>query len=171
MFGLTANMSLTEVKAAVISKASAGGFLSPIISFLKDMSLEWADVPTALATQRDGKPVIMLGRAFFAKHVKNESEAADVVLHEIMHHVFLHLARSEHYTALGYSFHLQNLAMDAIINAYLARFNCAGFMERFYDRLRAGLAPARALREVQLETLREQPHPYLWAAFVLHGGW
>ena len=46
-----------------------------------------------------------------------------------------------------------------------------GFMERFYDRLRAGLAPARALREVQLETLREQPHPYLWAAFVLHGGW
>lgn len=132
MFGLTANMSLTEVKAAVISKASAGGFLSPIISFLKDMSLEWADVPTALATQRDGKPVIMLGRAFFAKHVKNESEAADVVLHEIMHHVFLHLARSEHYTALGYSFHLQNLAMDAIINAYLARFNCAGFMERFY---------------------------------------
>jgi hypothetical protein len=128
-----AEASLAEIKDAVIAKATQGGFLSPIISFLKDMSLEWGDAPTAMAFVRDGKPVIVLGRVFFTLHVRNKSEAADVVLHEIMHHVFLHLARSEHYTKLGYSFHLQNLAMDAIINAYLARFNCAGFMERFYE--------------------------------------
>lgn len=45
------------------------------------------------------------------------------------------------------------------------------FMQRFYERLRAGSAPGSALRAVQLETLRAQPHPYAWAAFALHGGW
>lgn len=132
-FGNNSQASLKDIKDAVIEKAAKGGFLSPITSFLKDITLEWGDVPTALATTRDGRPLIVLGRGFFLLHVRNKSEAADVVLHEIMHHVFLHLARSEHYTKLGYSFYLQNLAMDAIINAYLARFGCAGFMERFYQ--------------------------------------
>ncbi len=47
----------------------------------------------------------------------------------------------------------------------------AGFMPRFYERLRAGSAPAYALRATQLETLARHPHPYFWSAFTLHGGW
>ncbi len=47
----------------------------------------------------------------------------------------------------------------------------ASFMEGFYDRLCAGVRPGRALREAQLDALRAQAHPYLWAAFALHGGW
>jgi CHAT domain-containing protein len=47
----------------------------------------------------------------------------------------------------------------------------AAFMPRFYQRLRAGRPTAQALRLTQLETLAQQPHPYFWAAFTLHGGW
>lgn len=47
----------------------------------------------------------------------------------------------------------------------------AGFMVRFYERLRAERQPARALRAAQLEMLGTHPHPYFWAAFALHGRW
>lgn len=47
----------------------------------------------------------------------------------------------------------------------------AGFMARFYERLRAERQPARALRAAQLEMLATHPHPYFWAAFALHGRW
>lgn len=47
----------------------------------------------------------------------------------------------------------------------------ARFMQGFYERLRAAMPAARALRQTQLETLRTHPHPHSWAAFVLHGGW
>jgi CHAT domain-containing protein len=49
--------------------------------------------------------------------------------------------------------------------------SAAMFMQGFYDRLRAGAAPGRALRETQIDTMRTQPHPYTWAPFTLHGGW
>jgi CHAT domain-containing protein len=42
-------------------------------------------------------------------------------------------------------------------------------MERFYDRLRSGMAKAQALRIAQMEVRVEYPHPYYWAAFVLTG--
>jgi CHAT domain-containing protein/tetratricopeptide (TPR) repeat protein len=44
-------------------------------------------------------------------------------------------------------------------------------MERFYARLLAGNRPAAALRDAQLHVLREQPHPFFWAPFVLFGRW
>ncbi len=44
-------------------------------------------------------------------------------------------------------------------------------MASFYGRLRAGDAPAAALRAAQLELLREQPHPFFWSPFVLVGRW
>jgi len=47
----------------------------------------------------------------------------------------------------------------------------ADFMARFYGRLRAGEPPAKALRNAQLATRAEHPHPYMWAAFALYGGW
>jgi CHAT domain-containing protein len=47
----------------------------------------------------------------------------------------------------------------------------AGFMPRFYERLRAEGQPAQALRATQIETLASHPHPYFWSAFTLHGGW
>lgn len=47
----------------------------------------------------------------------------------------------------------------------------AGFMQRFYERLRSEREPARALRATQVETLGLLPHPYFWSAFTLHGGW
>jgi CHAT domain-containing protein/tetratricopeptide (TPR) repeat protein len=45
----------------------------------------------------------------------------------------------------------------------------ADLMATFYARLRAGDSPARALRSAQCATLATHPHPYFWAAFVLHG--
>ena len=47
----------------------------------------------------------------------------------------------------------------------------AQMMERFYDRLQQGIAPAAALREAALAVAQDplQQHPYFWAAFQLFG--
>lgn len=45
------------------------------------------------------------------------------------------------------------------------------FMAAFYGALRRGQAPAQALQAAQAEVMRQFPHPFHWAAFVLHGGW
>jgi CHAT domain-containing protein len=47
----------------------------------------------------------------------------------------------------------------------------AELMSSFYTRLRAGDAPAAALRSAQLQQLRRQPHPFFWSPFVLLGRW
>lgn len=47
----------------------------------------------------------------------------------------------------------------------------ATLMTDFYKRLRAGHAPAAALRAAQRRLLREQPHPFFWSPFVLVGRW
>lgn len=44
-------------------------------------------------------------------------------------------------------------------------------MTDFYTRLRAGAAPAAALRAAQIQMLRRGAHPCYWAAFVLLGRW
>lgn len=43
------------------------------------------------------------------------------------------------------------------------------FMPRFYRHLAAGEPPVRALNLAQRQLLREYPHPYYWAPFVLTG--
>jgi CHAT domain-containing protein len=45
------------------------------------------------------------------------------------------------------------------------------FMTSFYGALRDGQEPAEALRIAQADVRRDHPHPFHWAAFVLHGGW
>ncbi len=45
------------------------------------------------------------------------------------------------------------------------------FMKRFHAALAGGQGPAAALRQAQAATRAEQPHPYFWAAFTVHGGW
>ncbi|MEJ7841019.1 MAG: CHAT domain-containing protein [Rubrobacter sp.] len=45
----------------------------------------------------------------------------------------------------------------------------ASLMEDYYERLRDGAGPARALRSAQLALKEEHPHPYHWAPFVLVG--
>lgn len=47
----------------------------------------------------------------------------------------------------------------------------ADFMRELYAQLGAGTHPALALRRAQLAAMHSHPHPYFWAAFVLHGGW
>jgi CHAT domain-containing protein/tetratricopeptide (TPR) repeat protein len=47
----------------------------------------------------------------------------------------------------------------------------ATLMTSFYTRLRAGARPAAALRDAQLQLLREQAHPFFWSPFVLVGRW
>lgn len=44
-------------------------------------------------------------------------------------------------------------------------------MDSFYQALCAGAAPAAALRQAQLALLRDQPHPFFWAPFVVMGRW
>ncbi len=45
------------------------------------------------------------------------------------------------------------------------------FMGVFYGSLRNGNSPSHALRTAQLDIMQTHPHPFHWAAFVLHGGW
>jgi CHAT domain-containing protein len=47
----------------------------------------------------------------------------------------------------------------------------ARLMTAFYSRLQAGVSPAAALRYAQCQLLKEHPHPYFWAPFVLMGRW
>ncbi|MFO1288803.1 MAG: CHAT domain-containing protein [Rubrivivax sp.] len=47
----------------------------------------------------------------------------------------------------------------------------AAFMSRLYAAWRGGCGLAQALQRAQEQTRRTHPHPYYWAAFVLHGGW
>lgn len=47
----------------------------------------------------------------------------------------------------------------------------AEFMHCFYTNLVAGKSANFALRAAQIGTLARFPHPYFWAAFVLHGRW
>ncbi len=47
----------------------------------------------------------------------------------------------------------------------------AAFMRDFYAALREGRSAAQALRDAQLRRRAEQPHPFFWSAFALHGGW
>jgi CHAT domain-containing protein len=35
----------------------------------------------------------------------------------------------------------------------------------------AGASVAAALRQAQLELMKEQPHPFFWSPFVLFGRW
>jgi CHAT domain-containing protein len=42
-------------------------------------------------------------------------------------------------------------------------------MERFYGYLQDGMGKASALRQAQLDTMKEYPSPYYWAAFTLIG--
>src|ERR1051325_10878441 len=47
----------------------------------------------------------------------------------------------------------------------------ATLMLNFYTRLREGSAPATALRFAQLQSLKQEPHPFFWSPFVLMGRW
>ncbi|MBV9959756.1 MAG: CHAT domain-containing protein, partial [Acidobacteria bacterium] len=47
----------------------------------------------------------------------------------------------------------------------------ANLMTDCYSRLCAGASVATALREAQLELMKEQPHPFFWSPFVLFGRW
>ncbi|NIN68237.1 MAG: CHAT domain-containing protein, partial [Anaerolineae bacterium] len=42
-------------------------------------------------------------------------------------------------------------------------------MERFYTHLGQGMGEAAALRQAQLEIMKDYPDPYYWASFVLSG--
>jgi hypothetical protein len=125
-------LPLRQIHDAVVFKAVRGGFLDPLRLFFKEMELEWSDCKTARAFRRNKKPIIQLGRAFFTKEVKNESEAADVIFHELMHHLLRHLSMMADLLKRGYSHANQNIAMDAINNSTLASVGCAGFFERYY---------------------------------------
>lgn len=45
----------------------------------------------------------------------------------------------------------------------------AVLMERFYEHLKKGMNKAEALRQAQLETMRDYPNPFYWAGFSLVG--
>ena len=47
----------------------------------------------------------------------------------------------------------------------------AVLMIDFYSRLKAGDGPAAALRYAQCQLLKDKPHPYFWAPFVILGRW
>ncbi|MDP2004289.1 MAG: CHAT domain-containing protein [Rubrivivax sp.] len=46
---------------------------------------------------------------------------------------------------------------------------CAALVTRFYAGLQGGAGPAQALQQAQAEAAKAGQHPFLWAAFTLHG--
>jgi len=44
-------------------------------------------------------------------------------------------------------------------------------MQKFYASLMAGRGPAAALRDAQIELIRENQHPFFWSPFILLGRW
>lgn len=53
-------------------------------------------------------------------------------------------------------------------------FGTQSLMARYYEKLTAGMGRSEALRETQLEMIKEggeYSHPYYWAAFILAGDW
>lgn len=125
--------TLDELKEVLTYTAVSARLYQPLRSLYHKMVLEWGDVETACATRRGGRQVITLGRRFFAERVKTLAFGSQCVLHEIMHHLFRHLLVMDELTEKGYSRRVQNLAQDAIINAYLDSVGCAGFFEEFYE--------------------------------------
>lgn len=124
---------LQDIQMALVCKAIEKRFFQPLKTFWREMVLEWGQTPTAHACRRKGVPTIVLGREFFAKNVLTTTEAAEIVMHEIMHHLFLHLTQDKIFRAQGYSHGVINVGEDAIINAYLHKIDCASFMARFYQ--------------------------------------
>lgn len=58
-------------------------------------------------------------------------------------------------------------ASGAVVSQWLVPDEAtAGLMSRLYGRLAAGATPAQALREAQLHTAAQHPHPYYWAPFT-----
>ncbi len=127
--------SLQRIKEAVIFKTHNTKLYSALKTFFRSMDMSWGNTETAHAQMLEGKPIIVLGQKFFDTQVQSEEEAAEVVLHEIMHHLFQHLHRLEKGELKTHDFRHVHLAMDAMVNAYLHQENCAGFMERYYDDL------------------------------------
>jgi hypothetical protein len=128
----TGPLSLREIHDAVIFKALRGRFLGPLRVLLKTIELEWGQCSSACAFRREGVAIVRLSADFVASNALTVNEMADVVHHEIMHHLLRHLIVAAVLLRRGFSHALQNLAMDAIINAHLHSVGCAEFMERYY---------------------------------------
>jgi hypothetical protein len=130
--------SLDDIKMELVCMAIRGGFFLPLKSFMHRMHLQWGNTKTAHATLKKGNPVIELGRKFFAEQVLNRGPsslryAAQIVLHEILHHLMMHLKTDHVFKARGISHKTINIGEDAIINSFLAKIGEAGFMEIFYN--------------------------------------
>jgi hypothetical protein len=155
--------SLAEIKEALVYRALEKKMFLPLRSFFQTMELKWGSTATAHAELVEGCPVIVLGITFFENEVQSISEAVDLVLHEIMHHLFRHLEMVPELLQQGYSIRIQNLAMDAVINAYLHSVQSAGFMERYYEA-KGEFAFLRPNSEIE--------HPKrLWREFTRQNYW
>lgn len=124
--------SIEELLEALVYISVKAKLFQPLKSFFSEVSLEWGNVPTAVAFRRNGRRLIVLGRKFFAKNVKSTTHGVHVMLHELLHHLLLHVDPETLLHVHGFGKDLDGLAKDAIINAYLNSVGCAGFMEAFY---------------------------------------
>ena len=124
--------SLDELKTAVVFKFMAAKCYVSMRTFFSEVEMRWGDCKTARAYRRHNRPIIELGRKFYSEQIQTASEGAQVVMHELKHHMFGHLRAVMDIRTAGYSHSIVNIAEDAIINAFLHSIGCATFMERFY---------------------------------------
>jgi hypothetical protein len=125
--------SLEGLLDALVYISVKAKLFQPLRTFFSEVGLEWGKCSTACAFRRNGRRIIMLGRKFFAEQVKTDTLAVHIMLHELMHHLLLHVD-VEQMRQMRHRFGkaIEGIAKDAIINAYLHSVDCAGFMEAYY---------------------------------------
>jgi len=96
---------------------------------LKVLHIEFSDTVPTLAVSLEARPRLLVNLAFLREHCLAEDEVKAVICHEFLHILLRH---TERFRALD---PVQNLALDAVINAIIHRefgTRYSGFMSRFY---------------------------------------
>ena len=118
----------------------------PFKTFIREIDVRWADpfpqkdngpkimlpfpVSTLTIAKQDGRPVLFVSKSFIERNCEHDSDIADLIFHEVFHHILRHLEPENAEREVPK--HVEDLALDSIINAHLHAIGSAGFMVKYY---------------------------------------